>query len=258
MNQPREEKPRRGPSRLLQENEETGQGLPSVAGPHTHLRAMSQVVLYLSNTSGNKPFELRAVKETKEWPVCVPLDDLPSMFEVEQAIRGMVNRKAVGLDELPFGLHPILSRPRQSVLSTVLRHHHDHMAVGNGATTTKRRVDQDTAQKQSAGTTDASPLWRTPAKYCSSWSQPDCTITVNERVFVRRSSASSDQTIQSSTCSWIEALTGLRRRSQPRFTPAHRSPETCDSVCQNYCGRCSSNSECPARCLRPFAGFRTA
>ena len=37
-------------------------------------------------------------------PPCIPLDDLPSIFEVEKTIKSMSNPKAVGLDELPAEL----------------------------------------------------------------------------------------------------------------------------------------------------------
>ena len=46
----------------------------------------------------------RVVNKVKLWPTCVPLDDVPSMLEVQQAIRGMANKKAVGPDELPAEL----------------------------------------------------------------------------------------------------------------------------------------------------------
>ena len=37
----------------------------------------------------------RVADRIKQWPTCVPLDDIPSPPEVEEAIRGMVNRKSV-------------------------------------------------------------------------------------------------------------------------------------------------------------------
>ena len=40
----------------------------------------------------------------KQWPTCVPLDDIPCPLpplEVEEAIRGMANRKSVGPDDVP-------------------------------------------------------------------------------------------------------------------------------------------------------------
>ena len=43
----------------------------------------------------------RLAARVKCWPTCVPLDDLPSLGETEEAIRGMANSKAVGPDDLP-------------------------------------------------------------------------------------------------------------------------------------------------------------
>ncbi|CAB1110695.1 unnamed protein product [Ectocarpus sp. CCAP 1310/34] len=48
--------------------------------------------------------DLHATDRVKQWPTCVPLDDIPSLFEVEEAVRGMANRKAVGPDDLPAEL----------------------------------------------------------------------------------------------------------------------------------------------------------
>ena len=42
------------------------------------------------------------------WPPCSPLDDVPSRYEVEEAIRAMANRKAVGPDGLPVELLKVL------------------------------------------------------------------------------------------------------------------------------------------------------
>ena len=44
------------------------------------------------------------VEELKAWAPCIPLDDLLSIFEVEETIKSMSNRKAVGPDELPVEL----------------------------------------------------------------------------------------------------------------------------------------------------------
>ena len=38
------------------------------------------------------------------WPPCIPPDDLPSIFEVEETVKSMSNRKAAGPDELPAEL----------------------------------------------------------------------------------------------------------------------------------------------------------
>ena len=41
------------------------------------------------------------VDELKQWLPCRPLDDVPSRYEVEEAIHALVNRKAVGFDGFP-------------------------------------------------------------------------------------------------------------------------------------------------------------
>ena len=38
------------------------------------------------------------VDELEQWPTCRPLDDVPSRYEVEEAIRALANRMAVGSD----------------------------------------------------------------------------------------------------------------------------------------------------------------
>ncbi|CAB1101768.1 unnamed protein product [Ectocarpus sp. CCAP 1310/34] len=48
--------------------------------------------------------DLHAADKVTRWPTCVPLDDIPSLLEVEEAVREMVNRKAVGPDDLPAEL----------------------------------------------------------------------------------------------------------------------------------------------------------
>ena len=47
--------------------------------------------------------------ELKQWPPCRPLDDVPSRYEVEKAIRALANRKAVGPDGLPAELLKVLA-----------------------------------------------------------------------------------------------------------------------------------------------------
>ena len=49
------------------------------------------------------------VGELKQWPPCRPLDDVPSRYEVEEAIRALANRKAVGPDGLPAELLKVLA-----------------------------------------------------------------------------------------------------------------------------------------------------
>ena len=49
------------------------------------------------------------VDELKQWPPCRPLDNVPSRYEVEEAIRALANRKAVGPDGLPAELLKVLA-----------------------------------------------------------------------------------------------------------------------------------------------------
>ena len=48
------------------------------------------------------------VDELKHWPPCRPLDDVPSRYKVEEAIRALANRKAVRPDGLPAELLKVL------------------------------------------------------------------------------------------------------------------------------------------------------
>ena len=50
------------------------------------------------------------VDELKQWPPCRLLDDVPSRYEVEEAIRALANRKAVGPDGLPAELLKVFGR----------------------------------------------------------------------------------------------------------------------------------------------------
>ena len=52
----------------------------------------------------------------KQRPTCWPLDDEPTLFEVEEAILGMANRKAVGPDELPAELIKLFLDGDQALL----------------------------------------------------------------------------------------------------------------------------------------------
>ena len=49
------------------------------------------------------------VDELKQWPPCRPLDDVPSRYRVEEAIRALANRKPVGSDGLPAELLKVLA-----------------------------------------------------------------------------------------------------------------------------------------------------
>ena len=49
------------------------------------------------------------VDELKPWPPCRPLDDVPSGYEVEEAIQALAIRKAAGPDGLPAELLKVLA-----------------------------------------------------------------------------------------------------------------------------------------------------
>ena len=49
------------------------------------------------------------VDELKRWPPCRALDDVPSRYEVGEAIRALANRKAVVPDCLPAELLKVLA-----------------------------------------------------------------------------------------------------------------------------------------------------
>ena len=68
--------------------------------------------------------------ELKQWPPCRPLDDVPSRYEVEEAIRALANRKAVGPDGLPAELLEVLADEVE--LNTLGKFHNIVVAVWRG------------------------------------------------------------------------------------------------------------------------------
>ena len=65
--------------------------------------------------------------EHKQWPSCRPLDDVSSKYEVEEAIRELANRKAVGPDGLPAELLKVLAN--EGELNTLGKFHDIIVAV---------------------------------------------------------------------------------------------------------------------------------
>ena len=65
--------------------------------------------------------------ELKQWPPCRPLDDVPSRYEVEEAIRALANRNAVGPDGLPAELLKVLAD--EGELNTLGKFHDIIVAV---------------------------------------------------------------------------------------------------------------------------------
>ena len=70
------------------------------------------------------------VDELKQWPPCRPLDEVPSKYEVEEAIRALANRKAVYPDGLPAELLKVLADEGES--STLGKLHDVIVAVWRG------------------------------------------------------------------------------------------------------------------------------
>ena len=70
------------------------------------------------------------VDELKQWPPCRPLDDVPSRHKVEEAIRALANRKAVGPDGLPAELLKVLAD--EGELNTLGKFHDIMVAVWRG------------------------------------------------------------------------------------------------------------------------------
>ena len=69
---------------------------------------MGEVVSQTAN-SKSPTLDPSIVDELKQWPPCRPLNDVPSRYEVEEAIRALANRKAVGPDGLPAELLQVLA-----------------------------------------------------------------------------------------------------------------------------------------------------
>ena len=68
--------------------------------------------------------------ELKQWPPCRPLDDVPSRYEVEEAIHALANRKVVGPDGLPAELLKVLADKGE--LNTLGKFHDIIVAVWRG------------------------------------------------------------------------------------------------------------------------------
>ena len=70
------------------------------------------------------------VDELKQWPPCRPLDDVPSRYEVAEAIRALANRKTVGPDGLPAELLKVLAD--EGEVDTLGKFHDIIVAVWRG------------------------------------------------------------------------------------------------------------------------------
>ena len=79
------------------------------------------------------------VDELQQGPPCRPLDDVPSRYEVEEAIRTLANRKAVGSDGFPAELLKVLADERE--LDTLGKFHDIIVAVWRGGGLPQQRKD---------------------------------------------------------------------------------------------------------------------
>ena len=108
------------------------------------------------------------VDEPKQWPPCRPLDDVPSRYEIEEAIRALANRKAVGPDGLPAELLKVLAD--EGELNTFEKFHDINVAVWKGIGVPQQWKDATikVLGKKKIGLSVAiivaSPSWLTPAK----------------------------------------------------------------------------------------------
>ena len=79
------------------------------------------------------------VDELKQWPPCRPLDDVPPRYEVEEAIRALANRKAVGSDGLPAELLNVLAD--EGELNTLGKRYHRRCVEGRWRAATMERCN---------------------------------------------------------------------------------------------------------------------
>ena len=70
------------------------------------------------------------VDKLKQWPPWRPLDDVPSRYQVEEAIRALKNGKAVGPDGLPVELLKVLAE--EGRMDTLGTFHDINVAVWRG------------------------------------------------------------------------------------------------------------------------------
>ncbi|CAB1105114.1 unnamed protein product [Ectocarpus sp. CCAP 1310/34] len=94
-----------GKKEVVHLSEHQGRGRQGPPGPHVYSPTVGTVVPQDSqhHVPGHRP-DLHAADKAKRWPTCVPLDDISSLRKVEEALRQMTDRKAVGPDDLPAEL----------------------------------------------------------------------------------------------------------------------------------------------------------
>ena len=80
--------------------------------------------------------------ELKQWHPRRPLDDVPPTYEVDEAIRALANRKAVGSDGLPAELLKVLANEGElDTLGKFQRYHRRCVERGWRAATMERCHD---------------------------------------------------------------------------------------------------------------------
>ena len=67
------------------------------------------LLLYTWYTIRSPTLDPSIVDDLKKWPPCRPLDDVPSRYEVEEAIRALANRTGVGADGCLAELFKVLA-----------------------------------------------------------------------------------------------------------------------------------------------------
>ena len=89
----------------------------------------------LNSNTRSAALDQNIVEELKVWPPCIPFEYLASTFEVEETIKSMLNRKAVGPDELPVELLKIIFDEDLSPPYTgAVRCHYDRHMARRGCT----------------------------------------------------------------------------------------------------------------------------
>ena len=133
--------------------------------------------------------------ELIRWPPCRPLDGVPPRYEVEQAIRTLANRKAVGPDGLPVELMSGPTKENRTRSESFTRSlspcgeevecHHDGI-MQRSRWCTRRNIGRHVASIV------AFLSWLTPATFSSTSLRVALVTTANARTFCRRNNVGLD------------------------------------------------------------------
>ena len=93
----------------------------------------------------------RVVDGVRSWPEDAQLDTVPSEDEVEEAVRSMANRKAVGPDELPAELLKVLLDRNRAPFQQFYIIARAAFDDGSGTPSVKKGLDQSAAQEGQDG-----------------------------------------------------------------------------------------------------------